>query len=65
MHWYIDHLYGNLYSSIDYLDYDDIYCEECGDSDTYLGYFESEEEAEKAYREYFDLDDCEEAEENL
>ena len=57
MYYYIDHLYGTLYASSCDLDYDDLYCEECGDSDTYLGYFETEEEADEAYREYLGYDD--------
>jgi len=51
-HYYVDHLYGNLYSSNSELSFDELYCEECGDSDTYLGTFETEEEAELAYRKY-------------
>ena len=51
-HYYIDHLYGGLYSSNHKLTFDELYCEECGDSDFYLGSFETEEEAEQAHREY-------------
>lgn len=51
-YYYVDHLYGNLYSSSSKLSYDDLYCEECGDSDTYLGAFETEEEARLAYEKY-------------
>lgn len=57
MYYYISHMGSGLYSSDEYLSYDDLYCETCGDSDTYLGYFETEEEAEEAYRKYFDWDD--------
>ncbi len=51
-YYYVDHLYGNLYSSSSKLSYDDLYCEECGDSDDYLGEFETEEEARLAYEKY-------------
>lgn len=60
MYYYIDHLYSQLYSSSDLLDYDDLYCEECGDYDTYLGYFESEDEAREAYDSYLGNDEEEE-----
>lgn len=40
---YESHL-GGLYISDDYIDYDDLYCEECGDSDWLLGQFNSIEE---------------------
>lgn len=38
MYVYESHL-GGLYLSYSYLDYDDTYCEECGDSDWFLGEF--------------------------
>lgn len=37
---YEGHL-GGLYGLYDLLDYDDLYCEQCGDSDRELGYVES------------------------
>lgn len=49
MYYYVSHLDGHLFSSYEELDYDDLYCEECGDSDEYLGYFETEEEAQAEY----------------
>ena len=61
MYWYISHL-GGLYCTESEVDIEDLYCEECGDWDEYLGYFETEEEAEKAYSEYFMFDDEDEDE---
>jgi len=40
MYYYESHL-GGIYTAEEALDYEDLYCEECGDSDTVLGYFES------------------------
>ena len=40
MYIYEGHL-GTLYSYDHLLDYDDLYCEQCGDSDRELGYVES------------------------
>ena len=36
---------GSLYTSVEALDYDDLYCEQCGDSDHLIGYAETKEEA--------------------
>ena len=44
MYKYEGHL-GGLYTSDDVLDYEDLYCEECGDSDWLIGYAETREEA--------------------
>lgn len=35
---------GNLFISDDYLDYEELYCETCGDSDQLLGEFETIED---------------------
>ena len=43
MYIYESHL-GGLYEAVDELDYDALYCEECGDSDWCEGYFDSWEE---------------------
>ena len=40
---YESHL-GGLYTSDDYIDIDELHCEECGDSDWLLGQFDSIEE---------------------
>lgn len=44
MYIYQGHL-GVLYTSDDILDYEDLYCEECGDSDRLIGYAETREDA--------------------
>ena len=44
MHWYSSHM-GGIYPMSYEQDYDDLYCEECGDSDFYLGEADSFEEA--------------------
>ena len=54
MYYYINHL-GGIYGCEDYRDDDDLYCEECGDSDVYLGEFDTEEEALDAYDDYYRL----------
>ncbi len=38
---------GNLYTSTEELDYEDLRCNRCGDSDRFLEEFETEHEAEK------------------
>ena len=43
MYVYESHL-GGLYTSESYLDYRDTYCEECGDSDWFLGEFSNWED---------------------
>lgn len=45
MYIYENHLGGNLYTSDYDLDYKDLYCEECGDSDRYVGKANTREEA--------------------
>ena len=44
MYIYEGHL-GGLYTTEEQLEYEDLYCEECGDSDTLIGYAETKEEA--------------------
>ena len=44
MYIYESHL-GNLYTSIYELDYDELYCEQCGDSDWLIGCATTREEA--------------------
>lgn len=48
---------GGLYATNQYQNYDDLYCEECGDSDWEIGFSESEEEARKLLKdsEYYEL----------
>jgi hypothetical protein len=49
-YWY-ESCVGTLYSSDMELSFDEMYCSTCGDSDTYIGEFVSEEEAVKYWRE--------------
>lgn len=44
MYIYESHL-GGLYTSDECLDYDDLYCEQCGDSDQPIGYAATKAEA--------------------
>ena len=44
MYIYQGHL-GGLYTSDEYLDYDDLFCEQCGDSDLLIGYATTRAEA--------------------
>ena len=44
MEVYESHL-GGIYFSEDVLDQDELYCDECGDSDTHLGHADTWEEA--------------------
>ena len=43
MYYYENHM-GGWYASEIHYDYDDLYCETCGDGDSYIGYYETEEE---------------------
>ena len=36
---------GGLYASYEFLGYDELYCEQCGDSDILIGYAETKEDA--------------------
>lgn len=45
---YESHL-GGLYTSDDYIPYDELYCEQCGDSDYEIGQFETFEEFLRYY----------------
>jgi hypothetical protein len=47
---------GSLYTSDDILDYDDLYCEECGDSDWLIGQAETKEEAWELLKDTTDID---------
>ena len=59
MYWYASHL-GGIYSSVCEISDDDLYCEQCGDYDEYLGQFETEEEAYEEYRRYMGFEDTDE-----
>ena len=43
MYIYESHM-GDLYTSDEPLDYEDLYCEQCGDSDSLIGYANTREE---------------------
>ena len=45
---YESHL-GGLYTSDDYIPYDELYCEQCGDSDYEIGSFDTFEEFLRYY----------------
>lgn len=45
---------GSVYDSSKTLSQSNLDCDQCGDSDTYIGYFETEGEAIKALNEYWD-----------
>ena len=47
---------GSLYTSDEMLDYDDTYCETCGDSDRYIGYAKNKKEAYKLLKEDYSKD---------
>lgn len=55
MYIYEGHL-GSLYISICELDFDELYCEECGDCDWLVGYAETREEALKLLNDITDID---------
>ena len=47
---------GGLYTSDESLDYEDLYCEECGDSDSLIGYAETREKAWDLLKDDTDID---------
>lgn len=51
MHVYENHL-GGYYTTEHRLTYEEEYCEQCGDSDWYLGQVANEKEAERLYNEH-------------
>ena len=53
MYVYESHM-GGLYTSYGELDYEQIYCEECGDSDSFIGYADAREEAWKLFKDDID-----------
>lgn len=58
MYIYESHMGGSLYTSDDYFDYEDLYCEQCGSSDSYIGYANTKEEALKLLLPMTDSDYC-------
>ena len=57
MYIYEGHL-GGLYTSDEPLDYEDLYCEECGDSDSLIGYAETRSEAWNLLKDETDIGGC-------
>ena len=55
MYIYQGHL-GGLYTSDEPLDCEDLYCEECGDSDSLIGYVETRSEAWNLLKDETDID---------
>ena len=55
MYIYESHL-GSLYTSIYELDYDELYCEQCGDSDWLIGYADTKKKAWNLLTNYTDID---------
>lgn len=55
MYIYESHM-GGLYVSDDDLSYEELHCEECGDTDTYVGYADTKEEAWKLLEPCTDID---------
>lgn len=47
---------GSLYTSDEVLDYEDTYCETCGDSDWLIGYANTREEAWRLLKSATDID---------
>lgn len=54
MYIYQSHM-GGLYTSDYELDWDDLYCEECGDSDTLIGFANTRKEAWKILKDDTDI----------
>lgn len=55
MYIYEGHL-GGLYTSDTYLDYDDLYCEQCGDADWCIGYAATRAKAWELLKDETDID---------
>ena len=55
MYIYESHM-GGLYTLDEPLDYEDLYCEECGDSDSLLGYAEIREDVWNLLKDDTDID---------
>ena len=57
MYIYESHL-GGLYTSNRELDFDELYCEQCGDSDWLVGYADTREDAWELLKDDTDIDGC-------
>lgn len=56
MYIYEGHVYGNLYTSYDYLDDYDLRCEVCGDMDQFIGKADTRAEVWELLRDKTDID---------
>lgn len=56
MYIYEGHM-GSLFVSDEVLDYEQLYCETCGDSDTLIGYADNREYAERLLKSHKDIFD--------
>lgn len=54
MYVYESHL-GGLFTVLDELDFEEIYCEECGDTDSFIGYADTREEAWDLFKDDIDI----------
>ena len=60
---YKDHIFGKYYSSNFEQDYEQLYCDQCGDSDRFIGEYETDEEMQALIEEEEGMYDYEEEEE--
>lgn len=60
---YKDHLFGGYYSSNFEQDYEQLYCDQCGDSDTFIGEYETDAEMQALVEKEEEMYDYEEEEE--
>lgn len=56
MYLYEGHTTGRIYASEEYLDYDCLYCEQCGDSDDFIGAFETKKGLKNLLLKHFDYE---------
>lgn len=56
MYIYDGHM-GGLYVSDEALEYEQLHCETCGDSDTLIGYVDNRKDAERLLESYKDIFD--------
>lgn len=56
MYIYKSHLSGGLYTLSYYENFNDLYCEQCGDSNEYLGFASNKEEARALICDGYDKD---------
>lgn len=54
MIWIYESHMGGIYTSDEPLEWEDLYCETCNDSDTLIGTAETEAECERLVKDYFE-----------